>query len=25
VVLLDGSEHSYWDVDTPQLRRDLGH
>ncbi|AKS35969.1 thiol-disulfide isomerase [Mycolicibacterium goodii] len=25
VVLLDGSEHSYWEVDAAQLRRDLGH
>lgn len=24
VVLLDGREHSYWDVDVPRLRRDLG-
>ncbi|GAA2140868.1 glutaredoxin family protein [Glycomyces algeriensis] len=23
VVLLDGREHSYWDVDVPRLRRDL--
>lgn len=23
VVLLDGSEHSYWEVDEPQLRADL--
>ena len=23
VVLLDGAEHSYWDVDEPQLRTDL--
>ena len=23
VVLLDGSEHSYWEVDEPRLRRDL--
>lgn len=23
VVLLDGEEHSYWDVDAPRLRRDL--
>ncbi|KIQ18386.1 thiol-disulfide isomerase [Rhodococcus sp. Leaf7] len=23
VVLLDGREHSYWDVDEPRLRRDL--
>jgi glutaredoxin len=23
VVLLDGAEHSYWDVDEPQLRADL--
>lgn len=25
VVLLDGVEHSYWEVDAPQLRRDIGH
>lgn len=24
VVLLDGREHSYWDVDVVRLRRDLG-
>ena len=24
VVLLDGVEHSYWDVDVPRLRHDLG-
>ncbi|MCC3763529.1 glutaredoxin family protein [Glycomyces sp. TRM65418] len=24
VVLLDGREHSYWDVDVPRLKRDLG-
>jgi hypothetical protein len=24
VVLLDGREHSYWEVDEPRLRRDLG-
>ena len=24
VVLLDGAEHSYWDVDEERLRRDLG-
>jgi glutaredoxin len=24
VVLLDGSEHSYFTVDVPRLRRDLG-
>lgn len=24
VVLLDGAEHSYWDVDEPRLRADLG-
>ncbi|NIL81467.1 glutaredoxin family protein [Rhodococcoides kroppenstedtii] len=24
VVLLDGREHSYWDVDVARLRRDLG-
>ncbi|BBX34579.1 glutaredoxin [Mycolicibacterium mageritense DSM 44476 = CIP 104973] len=23
VVLLDGTQHSYWEVDEPQLRRDL--
>ncbi len=23
VVLLDGSEHSYWEIDEPRLRRDL--
>lgn len=23
VVLLDGREHSYWDVDVPRLKRDL--
>lgn len=23
VVLLDGREHSYWDVDAPRLKRDL--
>ena len=23
VVLLDGEEHSYWDVDEPRLRADL--
>lgn len=23
VVLLDGREHSYWEVDVPRLRRDL--
>ncbi len=23
VVMLDGAEHSYWDVDEPQLRADL--
>lgn len=23
VILLDGAEHSYWDVDEQQLRRDL--
>ncbi|MDA1361999.1 glutaredoxin family protein [Glycomyces luteolus] len=23
VVLLDGREHSYWDVDVPRLERDL--
>lgn len=26
VVLLDGRQHSYWEVDEPRLRRDLsGH
>jgi glutaredoxin len=24
VVLLDGREHSYWEVDEPRLRSDLG-
>ena len=24
VVLLNGSEHSYWEVDEPRLRSDLG-
>jgi hypothetical protein len=24
VVLLDGAEHSYFSVDVPRLRRDLG-
>ena len=24
VVLLDGREHSYWEVDEPRLREDLG-
>ncbi|WP_211116565.1 glutaredoxin family protein [Glycomyces buryatensis] len=24
VVLLDGAEHGYWDVDVPRLVRDLG-
>ncbi len=24
VVLLDGREHSYWELDEPRLRRDLG-
>ena len=24
VVLLDGAEHSYWEVDEPRLREDLG-
>jgi glutaredoxin len=23
VVLLDGSEHSYWEIDEPRLRADL--
>jgi len=25
VVLLDGAEHSYWEIDEPQLRADLGN
>lgn len=25
VVLLDGVEHSYWELDEPRLRRDLAH
>ncbi|MGV0740833.1 glutaredoxin family protein [Mycolicibacterium sp. XJ870] len=25
VVLLNGTEHSYWEVDEQQLRRDLAH
>ena len=25
VVLLDGLEHSYWEVDEPRLRADLAH
>ncbi|MGE2732851.1 glutaredoxin family protein [Mycolicibacterium vaccae] len=25
VVLLDGAEHSYWEVDEPRLRADLQH
>ncbi len=25
VILLDGREHSYWEVDEPRLRGDLGH
>ena len=25
VVLLDGREHSYWEVDEPRLRADLGN
>ena len=25
VVLLDGAEHSYWEVDEPRLRTDLTH
>lgn len=25
VVLLDGAEHSYWEVDEPRLRADLAH
>ncbi|OBI89742.1 glutaredoxin family protein [Mycobacterium sp. 1245805.9] len=24
VILLDGREHSYWEVDEPRLRADLG-
>jgi glutaredoxin len=24
VILLDGREHSYWDIDEPRLRADLG-
>jgi hypothetical protein len=24
VVLLDGVQHSYWEVDEPRLRADLG-
>lgn len=24
VVLLDGREHSYWEIDEPRLRKDLG-
>jgi len=24
VVLLDGAEHSYWEIDEPRLRADLG-
>jgi glutaredoxin len=24
VILLDGREHSYWEVDEPRLREDLG-
>ena len=24
VVLLDGAEHSYWELDEPRLRADLG-
>ena len=24
VVLLDGREHGYWDVDVPRLEKDLG-
>ena len=23
VILLDGNEHSYWDIDEPRLRADL--
>lgn len=23
VILLDGEEHSYWEIDEPRLRRDL--
>ncbi|MGO4441962.1 glutaredoxin family protein [Mycobacterium sp. 2YAF39] len=25
VVLLDGAEHSYWEIDEPRLRADLGN
>jgi hypothetical protein len=25
VVLLDGAEHSYWELDEPRLRADLGN
>ena len=25
VILLDGREHSYWEVDEPRLRADLAH
>ncbi|WNG88360.1 glutaredoxin family protein [Mycobacterium sp. ITM-2016-00317] len=25
VVLLDGAEHSYWEIDEPRLREDLTH
>ena len=25
VVLLDGREHSYWELDEPRLRKDLGN
>jgi hypothetical protein len=25
VVLLDGAEHSYWEVDEPRLRADLAN
>jgi hypothetical protein len=24
VIMLDGAEHSYWEVDEPRLRADLG-
>jgi Glutaredoxin-like domain (DUF836) len=24
VILLDGREHSYWEIDEPRLRADLG-
>jgi len=25
VILLDGREHSYWEIDEPRLRADLSH